>query len=214
MHQQKTVIDVYNEIAEKYRESLYHELDGKPLDRILLNRFASNMLDASAILDLGCGCGHTTRYLYDRGLNQIEGVDLSPGMVQEAKGMNTDVELKFSVGNMLDLDYANDSIDGIIAFYAIVHFSYKEIEDFLRQVHRVLKAQGTILFSFHIGEDYVQNGEFFDYKTDIKFYLFEVDRILEIAKYVDLTPTETIIRYPYEGKEYPSRRAYITLQAR
>jgi trans-aconitate methyltransferase len=50
---------------------------------------------------LGCGPGQIARYLGDRRV-EAHGIDLSPGMVAEARRLNPDIP--FSQGDMLALD--------------------------------------------------------------------------------------------------------------
>lgn len=72
------VRDSYDSAAEAYAQHLASELDRKPLDRHLLNRFAEEVRGRGLVADIGCGPGHVARYLHDRGVS-IVGIDLSPG---------------------------------------------------------------------------------------------------------------------------------------
>jgi hypothetical protein len=51
-----------------------------------------------------------------------------------------------------------------------------------------------------------------DEKADIDFYFFEVEKVLELLKENNFTIIDVIQRHPYEGVEYPSHRAYITVE--
>ena len=53
----------YDSAARAYAEHLASELDRKPLDRHLLNRFAEATSGAGLVADLGCGPGHVAGYL-------------------------------------------------------------------------------------------------------------------------------------------------------
>ncbi|MEZ5424694.1 MAG: class I SAM-dependent methyltransferase [Pyrinomonadaceae bacterium] len=207
MHQLKEVIDCYDATAEKYAGTFYRELERKPLDRLLLKRFADENKDRGRIADLGCGSGQTTVFLRNSGVEDLVGIDLSPEMVKVASGLNGSVD--FEVGNMLGLDYPDETFGAALAFYAIVHFNYEEIEKAFREIRRVLKNSGRFLFSFHVGEGGAELDEFLDRPVRITFYFFEVDRILELLESVGFKVLETIIRYPYRDVEHPSRRAYV-----
>jgi hypothetical protein len=49
--------DCYNRTARQYAENFLHELDNKPFDRSLLDRFNDVLPEASLIYDFGCGSG-------------------------------------------------------------------------------------------------------------------------------------------------------------
>ena len=40
----------------------------------------------------------------------------------------------------------------------------------------------------------------------------EVDEVLGVASEVGLKSVETVVRYPYDGVEHPSKRAYLTVE--
>lgn len=58
----------YDVAAEHYAATFAGELDGKPFDRDLLDRYAAALAGRGEVWDVGCGAaGHLTRYLADRG---------------------------------------------------------------------------------------------------------------------------------------------------
>ncbi|MFE9653129.1 class I SAM-dependent methyltransferase [Micromonospora sp. NPDC006431] len=74
----------YDTVAAEYRERLAEELAGKPLDRALLAALVELAGPGAPVADLGCGPGHVTHWLAGRGVPAV-GVDLSPGMVAQAR---------------------------------------------------------------------------------------------------------------------------------
>src|SRR5262245_48793809 len=112
----------YAPVARAYREQLSSELAGKPLDRAFLAAFAERC--RGPIADIGCGPGHVAQFLAGCGA-QVEGIDLSPEMIAEARALCP--ELAFRVGDMFALPYAADSLGGVVAFYAIVHLRTDEL---------------------------------------------------------------------------------------
>src|SRR4051794_31184150 len=81
----------YDRVAEEYVARIFDELEHKPLDRRLLDRFAERARVIGPACDVGCGPGHVTRYLRDRGAS-VTGVDLSPAMVEAARRLNPGVD--------------------------------------------------------------------------------------------------------------------------
>lgn len=210
MHQYKNVLDCYNKTAKAYAQNFYEELAGKPFDRLMLQRLVQEHKNDGSFLDLGVGPGQTTQYLSKLGIQDIIGTDLSPEMVKIAKQLSPNIH--FEVANMLDLVYTDNKFRVITAFYAIVHFNYDEITQALSEIYRILEPKGQFLFSFHVGVEEHHLKEFLEQDVDIRFYYFELDKILEIAHQQDFKSIETIIRYPYLNVEYPSKRAYILLE--
>ena len=207
MKQKQQVLDCYNKTAGAYAEALYHELDGKPLDRLLLQRFAADNKGKGKVADLGCGTGQTTAFLHQAGLTDIVGIDLSPNMIIEAQKRASNID--FDVGDMLDLAYEEGHFAAIVAFYAIVHFEYDELERAFKEIHRVTQSGGQFFFSFHAEEQTIHKTDFFDHEVDVNFYCFDMDKVLDLLGQCGWTVTEAMLRYPYEGKEYPSRRGYV-----
>ena len=79
MQSQEKIIKCYNEVADDYIVEFGAELSKKPFDRMLMKEFASGNKHNGPFADFGCGPGHITKFLYDNGLKDIAGVDISPG---------------------------------------------------------------------------------------------------------------------------------------
>lgn len=117
----------YATVAKAYAAPLIDELAGKPLDRAWLTAFVSSCPGGAGrdlIVDIGCGPGHVTHFLAVGGAN-VEGLDLSPEMIADAR--SSFPALTFRVGDMFALPYADGSVAGIAAFYAIVHVPTAEL---------------------------------------------------------------------------------------
>src|SRR6476620_981006 len=135
MQQQTAIIDCYNKAAEAYAARYSDELEKKHFDRIILETFARNHSAVKAI-DLGCGPGQTTKFLFDHGVQDIVGTDIAPGMIAAAKNLYPG--LAFEAADMLSLPYPPGSFDLALAFYAIVHFDYEQAGRAFREIRRVL----------------------------------------------------------------------------
>jgi SAM-dependent methyltransferase len=197
----------YDRIADEYARRLYKELDGKPLDRELLTRFAKEVAGRGDACDLGCGPGQIARYLRDQGAT-VFGLDLSPKMVAQARELNPDIS--FRTGNMLAVDLPDASLAGIAAFYAIVNIPRESVPEVFREIARVLQPGGILLLAFHIGDETLHENELWGRPIDMDFFLFQPDAIRRDLESAGLVVEEIIEREPYgEDVEYQSRRAYI-----
>ena len=97
----------YDALAGAYAREISGELDHRPLERKLLQKFATAC--DGLICDLGCGPGHVTEYLSRFNVNVI-GLDLSPGILKEARARHS--EIIFLQGNMLNLPFAAAKLAG------------------------------------------------------------------------------------------------------
>jgi SAM-dependent methyltransferase len=202
-----SIRDNYDRLADEYATHLFGELENKPLDRELLHRFASEMKGRGEVCDMGCGPGQVTRYLHDAGVT-VFGLDLSPGMLEQARKLNPD--LCFREGNMLALDLEDQSLVGITAFYAIVNLPEESLPLVFREMHRVLRPGGLLLLAFHVGDQIVQVREMWGQPVAMEFFFFQPSAIGRYIKAAGLEIEEIIERGPYAPEvEHQSQRAYI-----
>jgi SAM-dependent methyltransferase len=201
-----TIRNDYNRLAEEYARHIADELQYKPLDRELLNRFVEELKGRGEICDMGCGPGHVARYLHARGA-AVFGVDLSPGMVEQAKKLNPNI--RFREGNMLALEMSDASLAGITAFYAIVNLPKECLVDVFREMERVLQPGGLLLLAFHVGDETLHEDEVWGQKISMSFLLFPAAEVRSRLEQAGLVVEEVIERDPYPDVEYQSRRAYI-----
>ena len=196
----------YDPIADEYAETYFNELAQKPLDRLLLNKFAKLVEGLGPVCDLGCGPGQIARYLRDKGLPAF-GLDLSAKMVEKARQLNPDI--KFIQGDMTNLEAEDESWGGIAAFYSIIHIPHEQVTDTLRELRRVLVPGGWLLLSFHIGDEAVHFDEWKGKKVNIDTIFFLVAKMESYLEEAGFEVTEIVERDNYEGVEYDIRRAYL-----
>jgi SAM-dependent methyltransferase len=193
----------YAPVATAYREHLLDELAAKPLDRAFLDAFVERC-GVRTILEVGCGPGQVARYLASRGAT-VEGVDLSPEMIAEARACHPD--LAFSVADMFALPHADGSLGGAVLFYAIVHA--QDLARPLAELHRVLAPAGLAALAFHIGEGTIHVDELFGCATSLDFVLHQPDTVVAALHAAGFTLEARLDREPYPDVEYPSRRCYL-----
>jgi SAM-dependent methyltransferase len=195
----------YDRIAEAYADHFFGELDGKPLDRALLDLFVDEVKGRGPVADIGCGPGHLARYLHDRGVDAV-GIDLSPAMIRIAKARSPRVP--FETGSLFGLPRPDASFAGVAAFYAIVNLSTAEMPRAAAELRRVLMPGAPLLFSFHLGDERVHLDDFMGTPTSLDFYFFTRDFIESSFRSAGFDFDFWLERRPY-ATEHPSTRCYV-----
>lgn len=91
------------------------------------------------VLEIGCGQGHLTRRLADRGVD-IVGIDANPNAPQVAE----DGRVRHMMAEALD--FADNEFDVILAVHSIEHIP--PLEAAFAEMARVLKPGGSALFIY------------------------------------------------------------------
>jgi SAM-dependent methyltransferase len=193
-------------VADEYVQRIYHELQHKPFDRQLLDRFAANVRDIGLACDMGCGPGHVARYLREQGA-QVCGIDLSYQMVEHACRLNPGID--FRQGDMLALEVEDETLVGIAAFYSIIHIPRNDVVRALRELRRVLRPGGVLLLAFHNGHDIFHLDEWWGQKVCLDFFFFRSQEMARFLSSAGFEVEEVIERDPYPNVEHQSRRAYV-----
>jgi ubiquinone/menaquinone biosynthesis C-methylase UbiE len=197
--------NLYDKVAREYAEKFYGEHEKKPKDQEILRRFAREIGGRRPVWDFGCGPGQTTQYLTNLGVD-ISGLDLSEKMLEQARMIHPGT--LFRKGNILALEFENESIAGAVAFYAIVHFSEEQVRQACEEVFRVLQPGGIFLLTYHSGEKVIHVEEYLGKNIDIDFMFFTPEFISSCLRKCGFKEIEIIEREPYPGVEYESQRAY------
>lgn len=118
------------------RYALINRWDSSHLDRI--ERLA-HISPGDRVLEVGCGQGHLTRALADRGVDVI-GIDANP----QAEEVAASERVRYMRAE--DLEYPDESFDFIVSVHAIEHIP--KLEDALAEMARVLKTGGRAVFIY------------------------------------------------------------------
>jgi SAM-dependent methyltransferase len=100
------------------------------------------------IIDAGCGPGHWTNFLAEKG-HHVRGVDAVPEFISHARNAYPDVG--FTLGNLESLDVGAGSMGGILSWYSLIHHEPETIRVPLREFGRALRPRGTLLIPFFEG---------------------------------------------------------------
>jgi ubiquinone/menaquinone biosynthesis C-methylase UbiE len=202
----KSVRESYDRLADEYARRIFNELEHKPLDRELLDRFAAEVMGQGEACDMGCGPGQVARYLRDAGA-KVFGLDLSPRMLEQARQFNPDIS--FLNGRMTSLDLPDGSLAGIAAFYAIVNIPQESLPAVFAEMQRVLQPGGLLLLAFHSGDEIIHVDELWGQPIALDFFLFQPPAIRSYLESAGFVVEESIERGHYPEVEYPTRRAYL-----
>jgi ubiquinone/menaquinone biosynthesis C-methylase UbiE len=202
----------YDSVAGQYALNLFNELEGKPIDREILDDFAERLRGKGTVCDVGCGPGQIASYLYGRGLSDVCGLDLSSAMVETARSLNP--EMEFTQGDLLALDVPDGAWAGVAAFYAIVNLSRSQLPTVFTELHRALQPGGLLLIAFHRGNEVKHVEEMWGVELSLDFLFFETDEIVSLLRKSHFVIERVVERAPYPAVEYPSQRAYILARTR
>ena len=145
------VKDTFNSAAKKFDEK------GTPFFRYFGQLLAESaeIISGMEILDIACGKGATTFPLAERlnGNGKIYAIDISDSMIEECKQrLNKEKinNIEFSVMDIEKLEFEDDSMDLVVCGFGL--FFLPDIEKGLKEIKRVLKKDGMLVFSSWNGE--------------------------------------------------------------
>ncbi len=127
------------------------------------------------IIDVGCGTGELVRVLTMQGA-QVTGID-TPEMVAKAKENPPIGDEKYVPGAGENLPFKDSYADIVIYFASLHHVPVPKMNQAIKEVHRVLKTGGIVIFVEPVGK---------------KGSYFEVIRIVEDEREIQKRAYEAI----------------------
>ncbi|PZE70244.1 SAM-dependent methyltransferase [Curtobacterium sp. MCPF17_018] len=141
------VTAAYGARADEYA-ALLGSMDAvHPDDRALVDAWATSR--SGPLVDAGCGPGHWTAHLARQG-HRVSGIDAVPEFVEHARRTHG-ASVDFRVGSLDALPLADGSVDGILAWYSVIHHEPSRIGGALAEFRRVLTPGGGLLLGFFEG---------------------------------------------------------------
>jgi SAM-dependent methyltransferase len=109
---------------------------------------ASLIPPASSILELGCGWGQDAAFFAGQG-HSVSATDFSEVVIERSRGYNGNVpNLRFLVMDTAqEFPFADGSFDVVYAHQSLHYFPDDVTRHVLREIHRVLRRDGLLLFS-------------------------------------------------------------------
>jgi SAM-dependent methyltransferase len=116
------------------------------------------LIPSGRVLDIGCGTGRDASLFQPNGYDYV-GIDISSGMIAEARKLFPEAEFKEM--DLSKLEFPNESFDGIWSFAAYLHLPKDEINKAIEEANRVLKLGGIGFISIKKGsfEKYLGDDE-------------------------------------------------------
>lgn len=198
----------YDTVAVSYAELFRSALAASPFDRAMLGIFAE--LVSGRVADVGCGPGRITGHLNELGLD-VFGVDLSPQMVAVARTDHP--QLRFDVGTITELDIADGSLGGVVAWYSVIHAPPAAQPAIFAELARVLEPGGQALLAFQVGADqhvHLEQGYGHDISLDV--YRMDPDRVTAELDDAGLDVYARLVRDPAGRERTPQAYLLATRQ--
>jgi SAM-dependent methyltransferase len=143
----QTVRTGYDRLAATFLE-WGARVEGDPRNRFV-EEFAALLPVPGSVLDLGCGAGvPSTRRLAET--FAVVGADISA--VQIGLARRNVPGARFVCADVVDLEFAPASFDGVCALYSISHIPREEHSGVFARVRRWLRPGGVFLASLGVGD--------------------------------------------------------------
>lgn len=197
----------YDAVAGSYADSLIAELAGLPFETWLLDRIAEHA-DGGPVVEVGCGPGHVTAYLAEAGADAI-GVDLSPGMVEEARRRFPDGDYRVGDLRTLMRPTSAPGWSAVLAWYSLIHLAGSELPGALGALTRPLAPAGWLVLALHAGSEVRHASDWFDHEIDLDFVLHEPVDVVALVQAAGLVDVEWYHRGPIVARDETTERIYV-----
>ncbi|GAA4233203.1 class I SAM-dependent methyltransferase [Actinomadura meridiana] len=194
----------YDAVAVLYADLFRDAMDDQHLERGLIAAFAELVRGPLPVADLGCGPGRVTPLLASLGLS-VFGVDLSPGMIAQAREEHP--ELRFEVGSMASLDIPDASLGGALVWFSTIHTAPDDLPLIFAEFHRVLAPGGHLLTAFQTREG--DAPEAFDHKVTLA-YRWPIEALSVLLREAGLVELARVRREPLPEERLPT--GYLLLR--
>jgi SAM-dependent methyltransferase len=221
----------YDTVAASYARLLAHALDENPYDRAVLGLYAELVRGAAAardpgsraagsagaagavggaqVAEIGCGPGRITAYLASLGL-RARGIDLSPEMVAEARRRHPGLE--FTVGSMTSLQLPEHGLDGLAAWYSVIHVPPSRHRGVYAGFHRALAPGGLLLLAFQCGRERRRFSEAYGHGgLELDAYRLDPERVEEDLAACGFALVTRCVREPVGAER--NEQAYLIARA-
>ncbi|WP_234998774.1 class I SAM-dependent methyltransferase [Demequina sp. NBRC 110057] len=142
------MIDAYEARAAEYVARFGRIEDAAAADRRSVLDWARDF--QGPLLDVGCGPGQWTGYLARHGLT-VAGVDPTPAFIAAARQQHP--HLNFDLGDAEDLAVDDGTLDGVLAWYSLIHTPPAGIDSPLTEFARCVRPGGGLAIGYFAGDE-------------------------------------------------------------
>ena len=149
-HSSKNLAKTYDERADVYDEvcNKLQPLWPEHIAEELAGRYHSKELDTKLVIDMGAGTGLTGEILHDHGFRELHALDMSSGILEEARKKNIYKEFfTFEVSADASPFIKDDTYDAVVSGAAIISNHMKC--DVLREFVRITKPNGFVVCTIY-----------------------------------------------------------------
>ena len=137
-----SVEDGYGEWAAHYERSVHDEMDLRLLERLKTVQW--NVVGEA--IDLACGTGRIGVWLTSRGVANVDGIDLTPAMMEQARAKGVYRDL--SIGDVTNTGLPARSYDLAVQVLADEHLG--DIAPLYDETARITRERGTfVIVGYH-----------------------------------------------------------------
>jgi SAM-dependent methyltransferase len=198
----------YEARADEYAAAFRCTEPEQPVELAMIEHFAASLRGQRRVLDAGCGAGRFLPILANLGC-RVEGVDLSPGLIRNARARHPSFATQVATLTKLPFDTA--SFDGYFSWYSTIHSADRDLRDLLREAHRILRPGGSFLAAFQSGEGVQDLSESYRSKghdLTLLRYLRSPERMADELTAAGFTITARLEREP-AGREVENQAVLI-----
>jgi uncharacterized protein YceH (UPF0502 family) len=197
----------YDRVAGAYADALVDELEGLPFETWLLDRVV-DLAAGVPVVEVGCGPGHVTAYVAARGA-EARGVDLSPGMVEEARRRFPDGHYEIGDLRVLMRPVDADGWGAVLAWYSLIHLAASELPGALDALVRPLRSGGWLVLGLHAGEEVRHLDTWFEHDVSLDVVGQDPAEIVARVSAAGLVDVEWYLRGPLTTRGETTARLYV-----
>lgn len=137
-----SVREGYGEWVQTYEDTVQHAMDLRLLERIRSMRWDS----VEQAADLACGTGRIGAWLKQKGVQDIDGVDLTAEMLKVARAKG--IYRQLFIGDVLDTPLESARYDLVTMALADEHLS--DVRPLYKEVERITRSRGYfVIVGYH-----------------------------------------------------------------
>lgn len=107
----------------------------------------AGLRDGMSVIDFGCGSGRAAKAISSRYQIELTGFDVVQDLLDYA-ALVCPKNYRFFLNRSLKIPAETNSTDMVFAFSVFTHLLHEETYLYLEEISRILKTDGTLVFSF------------------------------------------------------------------